>query len=51
LILVGLPPLDSPPGTVERYKGAFAAAAVGLALLSAAGFAVCWMRYSPWQHR
>lgn len=34
-----------------RYKGGFAAVALGLALLSAGGLAVCWMRYSPWQHR
>jgi membrane associated rhomboid family serine protease len=50
-ILVGLPPLDSPPGTVERYKGAFRAFVLGVAVLSGAGFAICWSRYSPWDPR
>jgi membrane associated rhomboid family serine protease len=50
-LLAGLPPLDAPPGSVERHKGGFAAVALGLALLSAAGFATCWMRYAPWHHR
>jgi hypothetical protein len=51
VVLVGLPPLDAPAGTVERYKGAFVASVLGATMLTMAAFAACWMRYTPWQPR
>jgi hypothetical protein len=50
-VLVGLPPLDAPGGTVERYKGAFVAFVLCATLVTVAGFATCWMRYLPWHDR
>jgi len=47
-VLVGLPPLDAPAGTAVRYEGAFVAFVLCTGLLTVAGFATGWMRYSPW---